>query len=65
MKKYVLLTFAAAFGLLSITLPSTVRPAHAGQGTGDFVPPIVFRLPGQMPRRFKALSMRIAALGNG
>ena len=41
MKKYALLAFAAAFGLLSITLPNTIRQtAHAqDKTTRDFVTP--------------------------
>src|SRR5258707_771398 len=48
MKKYALLTFAAAFGLLSITLPTAVRPTHAQDNTtSDFVPPTVFQAAGK------------------
>ncbi len=48
MKKYALLTFAAAFGLLSITAPVTIRQtAHAQDNTTrDFVPPTVFQAAG-------------------
>ena len=48
MKKYALLTFAAAFGLLSISVPITIRQtAHAqGNTTRDFVPPIVIQAAG-------------------
>src|SRR6266699_36204 len=48
MKKYALLTFAAAFGLLSITAPVTIRQtAHAQDNTTrHFVPPTVFQAAG-------------------
>jgi len=46
--KYKILTFAAVFGLLSITLPITIsQSAHAqGSTTTDFVPPTVFQVAG-------------------
>src|SRR6266851_979072 len=48
MKKYVLLTFAAAIALISITVPITIRQtAHAQNNTTrDFVPPSVFQTAG-------------------
>jgi len=48
MKKYVLLTFAAAIALISITVPITIRQtAHAQNNTTrDFVPPTVFQAAG-------------------
>jgi hypothetical protein len=46
MKKYALLTLAAALGLLSITVPSTVRSTHAQNTTKDFVAPSVFQAAG-------------------
>ncbi len=48
MKKYAFLAFAAAFGLLSITVPITNRhTAHAQVNTiEDFVPPTVFQAAG-------------------
>ena len=48
MKKYVLLTFAAAIALISITVPITIRQAAHAQNnrTTDFVPPTVFQAAG-------------------
>src|SRR6266542_2555216 len=47
MKKYALLTFAAAFALFSLTLITTHQTAHAQENTiGDFVPPTVFQAAG-------------------
>jgi hypothetical protein len=46
MKKYSLLTLAAAFGLLSISLPITIRSTNAQNTTRDFVPPTVFQAAG-------------------
>ena len=44
MKKPILLTVVAAFGLLSVMVSVPVRQAHAqGDTSKDFVPPIVFR----------------------
>jgi hypothetical protein len=46
MKKYAFLTLAAAFGLLSITLPSTIHLTNAQNTTRDFVAPSVFQAAG-------------------
>jgi len=67
MKKYALLAFAAAFGLLSITLPITIRPtAHAqGNTTRDFVPPTVFQAAGPNASSIQSsVDAFRAALGN-
>ena len=65
MKKYALLTFAGAFGLLSIFVPSTVRPTHAQDNARDFVPPTVFQAAGPNAASIQSTvdSFR-AALGN-
>jgi hypothetical protein len=48
MKKYALLTLAVAFGLLSITLPITIRSANAQDNTTkNFIPPTVFQAAGK------------------
>jgi hypothetical protein len=66
MKKYALLTFAAAFGLLSITLPMTTRPTHAQDSTTrDFVPPTVFQAAGPNAASIQSsVDAFRAALGN-
>ncbi len=47
MKKHILLTVVAAFGLLSVMVSVPVRQAHAqGNTSKDFVPPIVFQAAG-------------------
>ena len=47
MKKPILLTVVAAFGLLSVMVSVPVRQAHAqGNTSKDFVPPIVFQAAG-------------------
>jgi hypothetical protein len=47
MKKYALLTFAVAIGLLSITLPTTIRSTNAQNvKTNAFVAPTVFQAAG-------------------
>jgi hypothetical protein len=65
--KYTLLTFAAALGLLSITLPITIRQtAHAqGNTTRDFVPPTVFQVAGPDAASIQgSVDAFRAALGN-
>jgi hypothetical protein len=49
MKKYALLAFVAALGLISITVPITTRQAAHAQDntTSDFVPPTVFQAAGK------------------
>ena len=47
MKRYGLLTLAIAFGLLSISLPITIRSTNAQNTTRDFVPPSVFQAAGK------------------
>jgi hypothetical protein len=67
MKKYALLTFAATFGLLSITVPITNRQtAHAQDNTTrDFVPPTVFQAAGQNAASIQSsVDAFRAALGN-
>lgn len=67
MKKYTLLTFAAAFGLLSITVPITIRQtAHAqGNTARDFVPPTVFQAAGPNVASIQSsVDAFRAALGN-
>ncbi len=66
MKKYALLTFGAAFGLLSIALPITIPQTHA-QGTTarDFVPPTVFQAAGPNAASIQSsVDAFRAALGN-
>ncbi|HEX6732204.1 MAG TPA: hypothetical protein VF074_19455 [Pyrinomonadaceae bacterium] len=46
MKKYAFLTLAVAFGLLSMTLPSTIHLTNAQNTTTDFVAPSVFQAAG-------------------
>jgi hypothetical protein len=67
MKKYALLTFAAAFVLLSIIVPITIRQtAHAqGNTTRDFVPPTVFQVAGPNVASIQgSVDAFRAALGN-
>jgi hypothetical protein len=67
MKKYALLTFAAAFGLLSISVPITNRQtAHAQDNTTrDFVPPTVFQAAGPNAASIQSsVDAFRAALGN-
>jgi hypothetical protein len=67
MKKYALLTFAATFGLLSITVPITNRQtAHAQDNTTrDFVPPTVFQAAGPNAASIQSsVDAFRAALGN-
>ena len=66
MKKYALLTFAAVFGLLSITLPSTVRQTQAKDNTSrDFVAPTVFQAAGPNVAAIQSsVDAFRAALGN-
>src|SRR5213593_2482351 len=66
MKKYALLTFAVAFGLLSITLPIATRPTHAQDNTTrDFVPPAVFQAAGPNVASIQSsVDAFRAALGN-
>ena len=67
MKKYMLLTFATVLGLLSITLPITIRQtAHAqGNTTRDFVPPTVFQAAGPNIASIQSsVDAYRAALGN-
>lgn len=67
MKKYALLTFAATFGLLSITVPITNRQsAHAQDNTTrDFVPPTVFQAAGPNVASIQSsVDAFRAALGN-
>ena len=64
MKKYALLTLAAAFGLLSITL-STIRSTNAQNTTRDFVAPSVFQAAGtDVPSIQGTVDAFRAALGN-
>ena len=66
MKKYALLTFGAAFGLLSITLPITIRPTHAQDSTTrHFVAPTVFQAAGPNIASIQgSVDAYRAALGN-
>lgn len=67
MKKYASLAFAAAFGLLSITVPITNRhAAHAQKNTTkDFVPPTVFQAAGPNVASIQSsVDAFRAALGN-
>ena len=66
MKKYALLTFAAALGLLSITLPITIHPTHAQDSTtSHFVPPTVFQAAGPNAASIQSsVDAYRAALGN-
>lgn len=65
MKKYALLTLVAAFGLLSITLPSTIRPTNAQDTTKDFVAPSVFQAAGKDVASIQStVDAFRAALGN-
>src|SRR5882724_1845724 len=65
MKKYALLTFAAVFGLLSITLIA-IRPSQAQDNTSrDFVPPTVFQAAGPNAASIQSsVDAYRAALGN-
>ena len=67
MKKFALLAFAVAFGLLSITVPITIRQtAHAQDNTTrDFVPPTVFQASGPNAASIQSsVDAFRAALGN-
>ena len=65
MKKYALLTLALAFGLLSISLPITIRSTNAQNTTGDFVPPSVFQAAGKDVASIQSsVDAFRAALGN-
>jgi hypothetical protein len=66
MKKYALLTFVAAFALLSISIPSAVRSTHAQDNTTrDFVPPAVFQAAGPNTASIQSVvDAYRAALGN-
>ncbi len=66
MKKYALLTFAAAFGFLSIALPITIPQTHAQETTArDFVPPTVFQAAGPNAASIQSsVDAYRAALGN-
>ena len=67
MKRYALLAFAAAFGLLSIAIPITVRQSvHAQENTTiDFVPPTVFQAAGPNAASIQStVDAFRAALGN-
>ena len=67
MKKYALLTFVAALGLISITVPITIRQtAHAQDNTTkDFVPPTVFQAAGKNVASIQSsVDAFRAALGN-
>src|SRR6266496_1291350 len=66
MKKYALLTFAAAFGFLSIALPITIPQTHAQETTArDFVPPTVFQAAGPNAASIQSsVDAFRAALGN-
>ena len=65
MKKYALLTLAIASGLLSITLPSTIRYTNAQNTTRDFVPPSVFQAAGKDVASIQSsVDAFRAALGN-
>ncbi len=67
MKKYALLTFAAVFGLFSLTLPiTTQQTAHAQENTiRDFVPPAVFQAAGPNVASIQSsVDAFRAALGN-
>ena len=66
MKKYALLTLAAAFALLSITLPITIRSTSAQNNkTRDFVPPSVFQAAGTNVASIQSsVDAFRAALGN-
>jgi len=65
MKKYALLTLAIAFGLLSISLPSTIRSTKAQNTTKDFVPPSVFQAAGKDVASIQSsVDAFRAALGN-
>jgi len=66
MKKYALLTFAAAFGFLSIAVPLMNRPAQAQDNTTkDFVPPTVFQAAGPNAASIQStVDAYRAALGN-
>jgi hypothetical protein len=67
MKKYALLTFAAAFGLISMTVPITIhQTAHAQDNTTrDFVPPTVFQAAGPTVASIQSsVDAFRAALGN-
>jgi hypothetical protein len=66
MKKYALLTFAVAFGWLSITLLIAIKPTQAqGNTTRDFVPPTVFQAAGPNAASIQSsVDAFRAALGN-
>jgi len=65
MKKYGLLTLAIAFGLLSISLPITIRSTNAQNTTRDFVPPSVFQAAGKDVASIQSsVDAFRAALGN-
>lgn len=66
MKKFVLLTLGAAFGLLSIAVPLMNRPAQAQDNTTkDFVPPTVFQAAGPNAASIQStVDAFRAALGN-
>ena len=65
MKKYALLTLAIAFGLLSISLPITIRSTNAQNTTRDFVPPSVFQAAGKDVASIQSsVDAFRAALGN-
>ena len=66
MKKHILLSVAAAFGLLSVMTPVPVRQgAHAEGNTKDFVPPTVFQAAGPNVASIQStVDAFRAALGN-
>ena len=65
MKKYALLKLAIAFGLLSISLPITIRSTNAQNTTRDFVPPSVFQAAGKDVASIQSsVDAFRAALGN-
>ena len=66
MKKYALLTFVAAVGFLSISIPIAVRSARAQDNTTrDFVPPAVFQAAGPNAASIQSVvDAYRAALGN-
>jgi hypothetical protein len=66
MKKYALLTFVAAFGFLSISIPIAVRSTHAQDNTTrDIVSPTVFQAAGPNAASIQSVvDAYRAALGN-